>query len=314
MFNRRLFFVLLSAAALIFISPGSPAGAAAKKLKVVASLPDFASLARYVCQDHCDVSSIALGVQDPHYLEAKPSYQVRLSRADLLIYNGMELEIGWLPLLVQGSRNPDIIAGAKGELNASNALANVLEVPSGELDRSMGDVHPFGNPHYMVDPRNGVLVARLIRDKLKLLDPANAADYDANCAAFETMLNGKIKGWEQEAAPLKGLKIVEYHKEWEYLADWLDLDIVGQVEDKPGVPPSPRHRAELVNMMRRQKIKVLITANWDPGISISRRVAQETGAACVNLPAATGGEPDIKEYPDLLDHIISQLVNATGEK
>jgi ABC-type Zn uptake system ZnuABC Zn-binding protein ZnuA len=309
-----MFIALASALALAFLSPGAPAGAAGKKLKVVASLPDFASIARSVCKDHCEVSSIALGVQDPHYLEAKPSYQVRLSQADLLIYNGMELEIGWLPLLVQGSRNPNIIAGAKGELNASSALANILEVPSGELDRSMGDVHPYGNPHYMLDPRNGVPVARLIRDKLKLLDPANAADYDANCAAFETMMNGKIKGWEREAAPLKGAKIVEYHKEWEYLANWLGLDIVGQVEIKPGVPASPQHRAELVNMMRRQNIKILITANWDPGINTAQRVAEETGAAYINLPAATGGEPGIKEYPDLFDHIISELVSATKEK
>ena len=151
-------FLILAAAILLFT--GLSQASAAKKLNVVATLPDLASFARYVGKDHVNVSSVALGMQDPHYLEAKPSYEITLSKADLLIYNGLQLEVGWLPLLVQDSRNSRIVAGAKGSLNASSALDRVLEKPT-EVNRSMGDIHPEGNPHYLTDPRNAVKIAQL---------------------------------------------------------------------------------------------------------------------------------------------------------
>ncbi len=287
---------------------------AARKLKVVTTLPDLASLTRAVGGDMVEISSIALGVQDPHYLEAKPSYQVRLSRADLLIYNGLSLEVGWLPLLVQGSRNEKIMPAGRGSLNASEAIYRILEKPVGEVDRSMGDIHPEGNPHYLLDPRNGVKVAELIRDRLKMLDPANSGKYDANYEAFETMMGKRIEEWEEKARALKGKKIVTYHKQWEYLADWLGLNIVAQVEDKPGIPPAPRHRAWLASMMKDQKIKVLLTANFTPGLDMARKLADETGARLLVLPASTEGEPQIREYQDLFPRLIVALADALKEE
>ena len=287
-----------------------PGAADAKKLKVVATLPDLASIARSVGGDRVDVSSIALGIQDPHYLEAKPSYQVRLSRADLLIYNGLELEIGWLPLLVRGSRNPKLAAGAAGSLDASEAVKDILEVPVGEVDRGMGDVHPQGNPHYLLDPRNGVRVAALVRDRMKKLDPEGSMDYDKNYSAFESMMNKKIESWEKKAAVLQGKAVVAYHKQWEYLADWLGFEIVEYVENKPGIPPSPRHRAFLVDMIRSDNIMALLTANYNPSMSKAKKVAEEGGIPLVELPAATGGEDGIDEYADLIGHIVDTLVNT----
>jgi len=310
--KNRCMIIAFSLLSIVCCLP--PVGLTAnRKLKVVATIPDLASLTRAVGGDLVEVSSIALGVQDPHYLEAKPSYQVRLSQADLLIYNGLSLEVGWLPLLVQGARNPRVSPGAKGSLKASEAVDRILEKPTGEVDRSMGDVHPEGNPHYLLDPRNGVKVAKLIRDRLKLLDPVNSSKYDANCAAFEAMMNKRIKAWEQAASVLRGKKIVTYHKQWEYLADWLGLEIVAQVEDKPGIPPTPRHRAWLVTMMKEQKIKVLLTANFSPGLATAKKVADETKAKLLSLPASTEGEPEIKEYPDLFARLVSALAEALKE-
>jgi len=307
---KKIFGILL--AGVFVIGAEFSAVAGPKKLNVVASLPDLASLARAVGGDHINVSSVALGVQDPHYLEAKPSYEINLSKADLLIYNGLSLEIGWLPLLVQDSRNPRIISGAKGSLCASTALDRILEKPTGEVDRSMGDIHPEGNPHYLLDPRNGLKIAALIRDKLSELDPSNAGDYSKNYAQFETMMNEKIKQWESQAAALKGMKVITYHKEWEYFADWLGLNIAGNVEEKPGIPPGPQHKQWLIDKIKNDRIKIIIAANYDPSISTAERLASETGATLLILPAATGGEPGINDYPQLFDYIISKLLQAQG--
>jgi zinc/manganese transport system substrate-binding protein len=311
--TRTAVLLALASLALIVMPAGPGQGAGKdKKLQVVASLPDLAAIARAVGGDRIDVTSIALGIQDPHYLEAKPSYQLQLSRADLVIYNGLELEIGWLPLLVQGSRNPKIAAGSKGTLNASNALTKVLEVPAGGPDRSMGDVHPQGNPHYLTDPRNGAPIAALVRDKLKELDLDGASVYDSNYTAFAATMAKKLAEWEQKAQGLRGKKVVEYHKQWLYFGDWLGLDIVDDVEDRPGIPTTPQHRAELVNHMKNDGVKILIRANYNPGLAVCQEVASETGATVVSLPASVGGEPGIDEYPQLFDKIIAELVGAAG--
>jgi len=176
----------------------------------------------------------------------------------------------------------------------------------------MGDIHPEGNPHYLVDPRNGVKIARLIRDKLSELDPANAGDYSKNYAQFETMMNEKIKQWESQAVALKGMKVITYHQEWEYFADWLGLKIAGNVEEKPGIPPGPQHKQWLIDKIKKDQIKIIIAANYDPSISTAERLAAETGATLLILPAATGGEPGINDYPQLFDYIISKLLQAQG--
>jgi zinc/manganese transport system substrate-binding protein len=291
---------------------GSSAGFGKGKLQVVATLPELGDLARQVGGDQVEVFTIAKGTQDPHYLEAKPSFSVKLNRADLLIYSGLELEIGWLPLLVQGARNPKVIAGGPGELNASKALDRILEVPSGNVDRSQGDIHPLGNPHYLLDPRNGLKVAALIADKLKELDPANAAVYEQNRAAYEKKLSTKISEWEKAAAPLKGLEVVEYHKGFEYLADWLGLKVEDYLENKPGIPASPQHKQELIKMMQQKKIPLILVATYNPPHD-AEEVARQTGAKVATIPAAVEGEPGVDSYLDLFDHIVKELLAASGK-
>ena len=305
--KRTLLFI-----ALIVCLLASFTGFSKGKLQVVATLPELGDLARQVGGDLVEVSTIAKGTQDPHYLEAKPSFSVKLSRADLLVYSGLELEIGWLPLLVQGARNPKVIAGGQGELNASMALDRILEVPTGNLDRSQGDIHPYGNPHYLLDPRNGLKVANLIADKLKQLDPANAAVYEQNRAAFEQKLKAKIAEWEKAAAPLRGLEVVGFHKMWEYLADWLGLKVVGYLENKPGIPASPQHKMELIKMMQEKKIPLILIATYNPPHD-AEEVARQTGAKVATIPASVEGEPGVDSYFDMFDHIIKEMLAASGK-
>jgi zinc/manganese transport system substrate-binding protein len=291
---------------------GATAGFGKGKLQVVATLPELGDLARQVGGDSVEVFTIAKGTQDPHYLEAKPSFSVKLNRADLLIYSGLELEIGWLPLLIQGARNPKVIAGGPGELNASKALDRILEVPSGNVDRSQGDIHPLGNPHYLLDPRNGLKVANLIAAKLIELDPDNAAVYEQNRAAYEKKLSAKIAEWEKAAAPLKGLEVVGFHKMWEYLADWLGLKMEDYIENKPGIPASPQHKMELIKMMQQKKIPLILVATYNPPHD-AEEVARQTGAKVATIPAAVEGEPGADSYLDLFDHIIKELLAASGK-
>jgi zinc/manganese transport system substrate-binding protein len=282
------------------------------KLQVVATLPELGDLARQVGGDQIEVFTIAKGTQDPHYLEAKPSFSVKLNRADLLIYSGLELEIGWLPLLIQGARNPKVVAGGRGELNASKALDRILEVPTGNVDRSEGDIHPLGNPHYLLDPRNGLKVADRIAVKLKALDPDHAAVYEQNRAAYDQKLSAQIAEWEKAAAPLKGLQVVGYHKMWEYLADWLGLNVVDYIENKPGIPASPQHKMELIKMMQEKKIPLILIATYNPPHDADE-VARQTGAKVATIPAAVEGEPGTDSYIDLFDHIIKELLAAAGK-
>ena len=306
--KRTLLFI-----ALIVSFLGSFTGLSKGKLQVVATLPELGDLVRQVGGDLVEVDTIAKGTQDPHYLEAKPSFSVKLNRADLLVYSGLELEIGWLPLMVQGARNPKVIAGARGELNASKALDRILEVPTGNnVDRSQGDVHPLGNPHYLLDPRVGLKAANLIADKLKELDPANAAIYEQNLAAYEQKLNAKIAQWEKAAAPLKGLEVVGFHKMWEYLADWLGMKVVDYIENKPGIPASPQHKEELIKMMQQKKIPLILIATYNPPHD-AEEVARQTGAKVATIPAAVEGEPGVDSYFDMFDHILKELLAASGK-
>jgi len=218
--------------------------AMAQELDIITTLPSLASITESIGGEHVEVYSITRGVQDAHYIEAKPSYMVKLNRADLLIYSGLELEIGWLPLLIEGARNHDVTPGAPGNLNASSAItiSNILERPRGEVDRSMGDVHPAGNPHYLLNPYNGLQVAELITDKLIELDPDHMDAYDKNYEIFKTKLNNAISRMEEMAEILEDLELVCYHVHWTYLLDWLKINVAGYVELRPGIPPTPRHK------------------------------------------------------------------------
>jgi len=280
-----------------------PAPLWGKPLSVVTTTTDLAAIAEALGGERIKVRSIAKGAQDPHYVAAKPSYMRLLNRADLLLYVGLQIEIGWLRLLVQGARNPGLVA-----LNLSQGIS-VLEVPRGEITRALGDIHPEGNPHYWLDPRNGLTIARRIAGQLKALAPGDRAYFEERLRLFEKDLKGKIQRWEGQMKPYRGKKVVAYHKQWEYLARWLGLSIIGYVENKPGIPPAPKHVAGLIRRMREEKVKALMVASFiNP--TIPKSVAKKGGAKMVMLPASVGGEEGIKSYNGLFESIIGKLVNS----
>ena len=281
---------------------------AAAKLKVVTTIPDFAALAKEVGQDLVEIETLARGDQDPHYLEPKPSYALKLNRADLLIDVGLELEVGWLPVLLTQSRNPHIQTGQVGHLTAAEGLA-ILEIPTGKIDRSQGDIHPQGNPHYWMKPQNGLEIAGRIAERLAKLDPTHADQYEENFRKFSVRLRQEIALWEKEMAPLKGEKIITYHKSFSYFVDWVGLNAVDQIEPKPGIPPAPAHILSLIERIQSEKIPIIITENYyDP--KPSRELGQRTGAKVLILPTSVGGEAGIKTYEDLFEVLIERLKGA----
>ena len=227
------------------------------KLNVIATTEDLASIAREVGGDRITVESIAKGYQDPHFVEAKPSFILKLQKADLLIVVGRELEIGWLPPLIQQSRNGKIQLGAEGYLDAS-LTAQILEIPNGNITRAMGDVHPFGNPHYWTDPENGKLIAKGVADKLVQFRPNDRAFFEQRLADFTSRLDAAEKRWLAMMAPYKGTKMVTYHRSFPNFAERFGLDIMGYVEPRPGIPPTPQHTLDLINEMKRQNVKLVL--------------------------------------------------------
>ena len=280
--------------------------AQAEPLRVVTSLETFADLARAVGGDKVQVQALARGYQDPHFVEAKPNLLVPLSRADLLVYAGLDLEIGWLPPLVTGSRNPRIQPGSKGNLDASTAI-DVLDVPAGRVDRGQGDIHPRGNPHYWLPPVNALKVAKEIAARLKELDPVHGADYDGNLQKFAALLKSKAADWSRQAAALKGVKVVAYHKSWTYISNWLGLQELGYVENKPGISPDPKHLAELIMRMKAESVRVLLIESFY-NRGIAGQVADAAGANLLVLPSDVGATPQVHSYVDLVDAVLTALI------
>jgi zinc/manganese transport system substrate-binding protein len=301
--TSKYFFASLLAFVIAFARTGR-----ADPLRVVTSIETFADLARSVGGSHVSVESLARGYQDPHFVEAKPNLLVPLSKADLLVYAGLDLEIGWLPPLVQGSRNPRIQLGSQGNLDASTAI-DVLDVPAGKVDRSQGDIHPRGNPHYWLPPINALKVAKEIAARLKALDPSHGVDYDSNLQKLGGLLKSKSAEWSRKAALVRGLKVVPYHKSWTYVSDWLGLREVGYVELKPGIQPDPKHLAELILGMKSESVHVmLIESFYNRGIA--GQVADAAGAKLLVLPSDVGATPKIHSYVDLVDAVLDALVAA----
>lgn len=278
------------------------------KLHVVASIETFADLAHKIGGDRVEVTSLSRGWTDPHFVEGKPSLVLALNRADLLIHVGLELEIGWLPPLVLASRNDKIQLGAPGNLDASVGIP-VLDVPQQKVDRSLGDIHPQGNPHYYIAPEPARVVAKEIAERLEQIDPAGRDAYEKNLAAFLGELARKEAEWSRRAAGLKGLKIVTYHKSWTYMSRWLGLDEIGYVENKPGIPPSPSHIAQLIGEMRQQGAKLVILESFYPRSTVDL-VADKAGARAVVLPANVGADGRAKDYFSMVDEIIDDLTQA----
>jgi ABC-type Zn uptake system ZnuABC Zn-binding protein ZnuA len=282
------------------------AGAAPAKLRVVTSLQDLASLVAEVGGDRVEAVSLAKGYQDPHFVDPKPSFVLTLSRADLLIAAGLELEIGYLPPLIDQSRNDRIHPGNRGYLDAS-AGCDILQRPAVQVTRAMGDVHPYGNPHYWTDPENGRTIARSIAAKLSDLDPAGKEHYDHRLEAFEARLAEKEKEWSAKMAPYAGAAVVTFHDSWPNFAKRFGLRILGHVEPKPGIPPTPSHTLEIINLIQTQKIPVILV---EPYVDTKTPdyIAHQTGARVVVLYPSVGGRPEITDYFALFDFDLDALV------
>jgi len=278
------------------------------KLNVVTATEDLAAIAREVGGDAITVESIARGYQDPHFVEAKPSFILKLQKADLLIVVGRELEIGWLPPLIQQSRNAKVQVGAQGYLDASTN-ARILDIPTGQVTRAMGDVHPQGNPHYWLDPENGKIIAKEISDKLSELRPKDAAAFGQRQAAFASKIDDAEKRWLAAMQPYKGVKVVTYHRSFPNFAERFGLDVIGYVEPRPGIPPSPHHTLDLQNEMKRQNVKlVLVEPYFD--LKTPNAIGRETGAQVLVLPPSVGGVKEVPDYFALFDYDINLLVGA----
>jgi zinc/manganese transport system substrate-binding protein len=282
------------------------------KLRVVTSLQDLASIADAIGGERIETFALAKGYQDPHFVDAKPSFILKLSRADLLIVAGLELEIGYLPPLIDQSRNDRIHPGSPGYLDASVGC-DILQRPTQAVTRAMGDVHPYGNPHYWTDPGNGRVVARAVAAKLIELDPAGKGTYDAKLAAFEARLTEKEREWQAKMAPFAGTKVVTFHESWPNLAKYFNLDIVGTVEPKPGIPPSPTHTLEIVNLITAQKVPlILVEPYFDT--KTPKYIGEKTGAVVLTFYPSVGGIPEIKDYIDLFDYDVNAFVDAMRGK
>lgn len=277
-------------------------------VNVVATTEDLAALTREVGGDKVKVDAIARGYQDPHFVEAKPSFILKLHAADLLVAVGKELEIGWLPPLVQQSRNARIQPGADGYLDASLS-ARILDIPTGVVTRAMGDVHPQGNPHYWLDPGNGRRIAQAVQAKLAVMRPGDAAYFAARYADFDRRLREGEKRWDAQMAPFKGAKIVTYHRSWPNFAERFGLDVIDYVEPRPGVPPSPGHTIELIQKIKREGVKVLLVEPYFD-LKTPNSIGRETGAQVLVLPPSVGGEKEITDYIALFDHDIALLAAA----
>jgi len=283
--------------------------AAQAKVKVVATIGDLGAIAREVGGDAVQVETLARPTQDPHLVDAKPSLVLVLARADLLLLNGMDLEVGWLPALLVGSRNSNVQLGAVGYLDCST-LVSPKEVPMAKLDRSMGDVHPGGNPHYTKDPANAVLLARAIAGRLAEIDPPHAEIYRKGAATFTQSLSARMSQWRQALAPYKGTPVVTYHKSWIYFTDWAGVDEVAFIEPKPGIPPNPAHVANVLRVIKDRKVPVLLQEDWYSA-QTSELLTRASGARLVRVPGMTG---DAQSYIAYTDRLVNALVSGLSGK
>jgi ABC-type Zn uptake system ZnuABC Zn-binding protein ZnuA len=297
-------FSLLLLAAVMALAPS----AASAQLKVVTSTTDLYDIARAVGGNRITATHIGEGYQDPHFIEAKPSFVLQLRNADVWAFVGLDLEIGWMPLLLDGARNPKIRQGGSGYLDASSAVP-ILDRPQGNVDRSMGDVHPLGNPHYWLDPENGRRIARLFQSKFTQLDPANAATYASNEKAFEARLNAAEKSWQDDLRAIRGKPVVAWHTSWRYFAEYNGMNIVAFMEPKPGVPPSPSHLYTVIQDVKRTGAKAIVMEPFYDR-KVADLVAKQTGIKVLILPPSVGGIRGVDDYISLMKYDMDQLADA----
>ena len=280
------------------------------KLNVVATTPDFAAIAREIGGDQIQLTTLAKPTEDPHFVDAKPSFIVKLNRADVLIEGGAELEIGWLPALLDQSRNEKLASDAPGRIACSQGV-RLLEVPA-TLDRAKGDIHAAGNPHYMTDPVNAKIVAQHIAESLCALDPKSAEVYRANLKKFTDAIDAKLAEWEKTLAPFKGREVVAYHNSWLYFGERFGLRIDLFLEPKPGIPPTPAHLAGIITKMKADNVNVIIV---DPYLNrkTAETVARNTGASVVDVTQFPGGVKGTEGgYIQMMDYLVNSVAKALG--
>ena len=294
----------------VLLSFLSFAACAQAKLNVVATLPDYAAIASAVGGGHVDITALAKPTEDPHFVDARPSFVVKLKAADALIEGGAELEIGWLPPLLQSARNSKIEAGQPGRITASQGL-RLMNVPT-EVTRAAGDVHALGNPHFGVDPIIAKAIAKHIAASFSVLDAANAADYQANEKAFEDTINAKLQEWGKALLPYRGQSLVAYHDSWVYFAHRFGFTIDVFLEPKPGIPPSPSHLAEVIGKIKAGHIKAILVEPFH-NHKIAEKVSSATGAHVVEFAQYPGALPNTDSYVALIDVLVSHLAAALAK-
>ena len=287
----------------LFVSPA----AAADKIRVVATIPDLKALTEEVGGKVVDVEALARGTQNAHELEIRPSLMVKLRRADILVENGLELD-SWADVAVQGANNPNIVRGAPGRVDVSRGI-QVLEVPSTRVDRSMGDVHPLGNPHYSLDPGMAPVITQNIVDALARFAPDHRVEFEKNRREFLARLDEAMARWTRAMEPLKGARVVVYHPQWIYMLSRFGLSQAATLEDRPGIPASPGHLTRVIRQMKEERIKVIIVEPWND-LKLASRVADEAGAKAVVLASMVGGVKGADSYIEAIDHNVNALVTA----
>jgi ABC-type Zn uptake system ZnuABC Zn-binding protein ZnuA len=286
---------------------GASGADAAEKVRVVTTIPDLKSLTEAVGGDLVEVESLARGTQNLHEAEVRPSMMLKLRRADLLIENGLELD-SWAEVAVQGANNPKIVRGAPGRIEVSRGIP-VLEVPGTRVDRSMGDVHPLGNPHFSLDPGMAPIITQNILDGLARVAPQHRAAFEQNRQAFLARLDGELARWMKMMEPVKGAKVVVYHPDFIYFLTRFGLVQVGTIEDRPGIPPSPGHLARLIQQMKQEKVKVVLVEPWNDK-KLAERVAQEADAKAFVMASAVGAVKGADNYIAAIDFNIRTLAEG----
>jgi zinc/manganese transport system substrate-binding protein len=299
--NKFKFFLLLT------LSPWI----AQAKLNVVATTPDFSAVAQEIGGDKIELTTLAKPTEDPHFVDAKPSFIVKLNHADALIEGGAELEVGWLPALLEGARNPRLEAGKPGRISCIEGIP-LLEVPS-TLDRSKGDIHAAGNPHYMTDPANAKIAAEHICNAFCQLDAKSCDYFKANLKKFDDHLDAKLAEWQKLLAPHKGKEIVCYHNSWVYFAKRFEVNMELYLEPKPGIPPTPAHLAEVITKMKSDHVKIIVVQPYQ-NRKTAETVASHTDAVVVDFPSFPGGSKETQTYADWIDFLVKSLTKAWNEK
>jgi zinc/manganese transport system substrate-binding protein len=291
--------------AVILIGVATPAGAT---VNVLTTTEGLAAVAREVGGDTVKVTALSRGIQDPHFVDANPSLAVKLRNADLLVDVGMDLEVGWLPPLVTQSRNAAIQPGGPRRLTAGN-FVSPMDLPTGPVDRSQGDIHPSGNPHFLSDPRRAVQVAAAIAGRLAEIDPGNAAHYRDRLQAFQGKVAAAEKGWKAQLAPFAGRSVISQHKTLTYLLDWSGLKAAGYMEPKPGVAPPPSHVASLAAVVKSSGVKGVLVENYY-GRGPADQLRDLTGVKVIVIPGDVGGTKEASDWFSYVDVLVRSLVQA----